>query len=126
MSILKIFKLVVILVILLGLLGCGSEDSSGPSANIEFTWGEFGTKSYGAPYVIFKIQHKGGDDIYSAHCDVMAMKGSSIMDTGFAYFADGGTIRSGENAQAEAVFFNLSSHSQYEIVEARGCTWLYR
>lgn len=116
----------IVLATLGSLAGCGSEDSSDPSANIEFTWGEFGTKSYGSPYVILKIKHNGGEDIYNASCDVRAMKGSSIMDTGFTYFADGGTIRSGESTQDEAIFFNLSSHSQYERVETSECTWLYR
>lgn len=121
------YKIAIVLVVLGSLLGCGgSDDNSDPSANIEFIWGEFGTKSYGSPYVVLKIKHNGGDDIYNASCDVRAMKGSSIMDTGFVYFADGGTIKSGESAQDEAIFFNLTSHSQYERVETSECTWLYR
>lgn len=38
---------------------------------------------------------------------------NTIIDTGFAYFANGGNIASGESAKAEAVFFELKSHDEY-------------
>jgi len=119
-------KLLLLLVVLTSLIGCGSDDSSEPNANVEFSFGEFGMKSFGAPFVVLHINHTGGNDIYNASCDVRAMQGSTIVDTGFAYFADGGTIKSGESAHDEAIFFNLSAHTQYETVETSECTWLYR
>lgn len=126
MNIKNVIKCTALVFFVSGLVACSDEGDSGSGADIEFSWGESATKSYGAPYVILHIMHKSGDDIYNASCDVRAMNGSSIMDTGFAYFADGGTIRSGESAQDEAIFFNLSSQSEYDRFETSDCTWLYR
>ncbi|MCK4297109.1 MAG: hypothetical protein KAX28_10695 [Candidatus Marinimicrobia bacterium] len=47
-------------------------------------------------------------------CDVQAKKGNLIIDSGFAYFANGGNIKVGESAQDEAIFFEINSHNDYD------------
>ena len=107
--------------------GCetSEKDKKPTGADISFTYGQFGYESYGSPSVEVVLKHNGGKDIYNASCDVKAIRGSAIVDTGFAYFADGATIKAGQSTTDKAIFFDLSSHEDYTTVESE-CDWLYR
>jgi len=110
------------------LVGCSDPEISpsatiGPSATIELEYTEFGVTSFGSRYVMMELRHINGDPIYNAGCDVYALDGVSILDTGFVYFADGATIKAGQNTSDKAIFFDLVSTDAYTVDSE--CTWLY-
>lgn len=112
------------LLLALILQGCSPLGSdSGPSATIELEFTGFGVTSYGSPYVTVELRHVKGDPIYNASCDVYALSGSTILDTGFAYFAGGSTIKAGQTTSEDAIFFNLNSSTAYSVDSE--CDWLY-
>ena len=76
-----------------------------------------GMKTYGSPFVTLTVKNTGNATGYNVSCDVQAIKGSLIVDDGFAYFAGGGDIKPGMSAVDEAIFFDLNSHSDYDRLE---------
>jgi len=118
------YKIIIILILsfLSSCGGGGDTAPAGPSANISFTYGAWGTKSYGAAFLPVTLHHNGGSAIYNASCDIQAMNGNIIVDTGFAYFANGGTITAGQSSVSEAIFFNNVAFTSTSV----SCTWLYR
>lgn len=118
-------KLTLLLLAVFLLSGCNSESSasSEPRATIELEFTGFGVKSYGSPYATVELRHIKGDPIYNASCDVYALNGSTIIDTGFAYFAGGSTIRAGQNTSKDAIFFDLNSSTEYSV--DADCDWLF-
>ncbi|MCD6579687.1 hypothetical protein J7L48_09435 [bacterium] len=114
-------RLIILFAVLLLLLlsTCGT----GPDFEIVKTVKE--TKSYGSPYVKITVRNIGDGIGYNVSCDVLAKRGNNIVDSGFAYFANGANIEPGESATDEAVFFDLSSHSNYDNLKYE-LDWLSR
>ena len=95
------------------------------TAEFSITSKSLGTKSYGSPYVTITFKNIGEETGYNVSCDVQAKKGNTIVDAGFAYFVNGGSISPGESAISEAIFFDLDSHSDYDKLEYE-LDWLTR
>ena len=76
-----------------------------------------GMTSYDCPKITITVKNTGNATGYNVSCDVQAIRGSTIIDDGFAYFASGGDIDPGMSAVDEAIFFDLSSHSDYDRLE---------
>jgi len=83
-----------------------------------------GTTEYGKPYTRIIIENVGAAVGYNVSCTVHAKQGNTIIDSGFAYFADGGDIEAGERAQEKAVFFGLSTFAGYKLKYS--LSWLER
>ena len=114
----RILFIVVILIIFLA--GCEKEADITDNfeyANFEVTNTTTGMTSYGCPYVKITVKNVGSKTGYNVSCTVKAFNGNTIIDTGFAYFADGSDIDPGESAIDDAIFFDLSSHNQYDRLE---------
>lgn len=95
-----------------------------PDLKVEFL--DFGTKSYGSPYVEVRLTWRGDHDIYNLGCDVRAYDNDgSIIDTGLAYAASGSTIQPNQIVLEEAVFTSLDSLDPIDQVDAE-CSWLDR
>ena len=109
----------IVIVFALFIAGCDSFFT----ADFEIVSKEFGTKSYGNPYVLITVKNIGRGTGYNVSCDVQAKRGGVIIDSGFAYFAGGGDITSGERASDEAIFFKLRSHREYDSLEYN-LSWL--
>lgn len=109
-------KFVLILFLLLVIFRCESllEPKEEKEAHFIITSKTTGIKSYGSPYVKITVKNDGDATGYNVSCDVQAKRGNLIVDSGFAYFANGGNIRVGESAQDEAIFFDLNSHNDYD------------
>ncbi len=71
--------------------------------------------TYGRPKVTIIVENTGRAVGYNVSCDIQAKKGDTIIDSGFAYFANGSDIDPGEKAQDEAVFFELTSLDGYQL-----------
>jgi hypothetical protein len=85
-----------------------------------------GMKSYDCPYIHIIVQNKGNRTGYNVACRAHVKDASNtIIDSGFAYFADGGDIRPGEKAEDDAILFNLSSLNDVKEI-AYDLTWLER
>jgi len=106
-------KLILLVLLLLIIFSCDSILEP-KEAHFIITSKTTGMKSYGSPYVKITVKNDGNVTGYNVSCDVKAKKGNMIVDSGFAYFANGGNISVGESAQDEAIFFNLDSHSDYD------------
>ncbi|MCF7808641.1 MAG: hypothetical protein K9M49_06410 [Candidatus Marinimicrobia bacterium] len=114
----KTFLLSFILLSLIFVNNCEEPEESNHSyPKFEITPTTAGVKSYGSPYVKITVKNTGNAIGYNVSCDVQAKRGNLIVDSGFAYFANGGNITPGESAVDEAIFFNLSSHSDYDNLE---------
>ena len=124
---LRIIQLSFTLTLILLLSGCGEDGLTGAEkeAKFEITSTSTGVKSYGAPYIIITVKNTGNATGYNASCDVQAKIGNTIIDAGFAYFASGGSISVGESAIDEAIFFDLTSHSDYDNLKYE-LDWLTR
>lgn len=72
-----------------------------------------GMTTFGSPTVTIIIKNTGSAVGYNVSCDIQAKKANTIIDSGFAYFANGGDIDPGEKAQDEAIFFELTSLDGY-------------
>jgi len=125
--------------LLLVLLGCDFIDTEDP---VSSSWGdgsstvqeratapnfrimsrESGMTDYGRPKVTIIVKNTGTETGYNVSCDVQAKKVDTIMDSGFAYFANGGDIDPGEKAQADAIFFDLTTLDGYKL--EYDLTWL--
>lgn len=73
-------------------------------------------KSYGSPYVEITVKNDGDATGHLVTCDVYAKKGNIIVDTALAIFAGGSSIKPGESAIDEAIFFDLDSNSDYDVL----------
>ena len=117
------------------LYGCDTGDSDtnpvfGATSNSAATSGpkftivdrEYGMTTYGRPKVTITVRNTGNATGYNVACDVQAKKNNTIIDSGFAYFANGGNIAPGEKAQEDAIFFELTSLDGYELTY--DLTWL--
>ena len=102
-----------LLSVVASLVGC-SELFPRDSLNVELI--EFTTRS-GRPAVTLKATNTGDYDLYNVYCDALAMSGSTAIDDAFLYFAYGATIKPGKSAQETGVWFNLSSHDQYQTID---------
>jgi hypothetical protein len=98
-----------------------------PEAKIEIvsvvpTW-----TSYNSPSLLITVKNTGTATGYNAHCDVQALDaaGTTIIDTADGFFAGLGNINVGQSTTDEAVFFELSSHSEYAQL-SYDCSWLTR
>ena len=106
--------------------GCDNPtESKSKKPNFTITSTTKGVKSYGSPFIRITVKNSGNATGYNVSCDVQAKRGDLIVDSGFAYFADGGNIAPGESAVDEAIFFDLSSHSDYDDLEYE-LDWLKR
>lgn len=94
-------------------------------AEFEVTSVTKGMKSYGSPFITLTVKNTGNATAYNVSCDVQAIKGTLIIDSGFAYFAGGNDIRAGMGAVDEAIFFDLESHSDYDRLEYE-LDWIQR
>jgi len=100
---------------LLILISCERDEPK--KAKYEIIGTTTGMKSYGSPFITITVKNTGNATGYNVACDVQAKKGSLIVDSGFAYFANGSDISPGESAKDEAIFFNLDSHNDYDKLE---------
>ncbi|MCK4578674.1 MAG: hypothetical protein KAU50_07780 [Candidatus Marinimicrobia bacterium] len=97
---------------------CGIlEPEEEKKAKVEVISTTKGMKSYNSPFITITIKNTGNATAYNVSCDVQAIRGNLIVDSGFAYFAGGGDIRPGMSAVDEAIFFDLESHSDYDRLE---------
>ncbi len=70
------------------------------------------------PCVAITIENVGDATGYDVSCRAYAKDSSeAVIDTGLAYFAEGGDIQPGEGAQDTAVFFHLFSWHKVGSVE---------
>lgn len=102
------------------LVGCGEFDSDPVSskssgAQFEIISKKQGETTYGAPTITITVENVGSTTGYNVSCDIQAKKGNTIVDSAFAYFANGGNIDPGEKAEDEAIFFKLDSLTGYEL-----------
>lgn len=111
-------------ILLLFLLEC-QKPTEPKEAKFVITGKEKGMTDYDCPYVLITVKNIGNATGYNVACRVHAKRDDTIIDTGFAYFADGGNIAPGESAQDDAVFFDLSSHSDYTSLKYE-LSWLTR
>ncbi len=108
------------------LAGCGIFEPDEPKEpSFAVTSTVKGMKDYGSPFVTITVKNIGNATGYNVSCDVLAKKGNLIVDSGFAYFANGASIDPGESAVDEAIFFDLDSHSDYDKLEYE-LDWLKR
>lgn len=100
-------------------LSCSSDNgdpvSSSGGAQFTIVSKKQGMTTYGAPKVTITVENIGSRTGYNVSCDVQAKQGDTIIDSGFAYFANGGDIDPGEKAQDDAIFFELTSLSGYQL-----------
>ena len=106
---------------------CDNEETLALPEEADFfiTSKTLGIKSYGSPFVTITVRNIGSATGYNVSCDVQAKVGNTIIDAGFAFFANGGNIISGESALDDAIFFKLESHSDYDSLEFE-LSWLTR
>lgn len=88
-----------------------------PDAHFVITATSAEMKSYGSPYILITVKNVGNKTGYLVSCDVYAKQGNVIVDTGFASFAGGNNIKSGESTSDDAIFWKLDSHDQYDTLE---------
>ena len=103
-----------IIVLTFASTGC---DENEKSADFEIVNISTGMTSYDCPYIEITVKNTGNKTGYNVSCDVKAISGSTIIDTGFAYFANGADIGAGMSAVDDAIFFDLSSHGDYDRIE---------
>ena len=109
--------------ILIFLYGCGGGGTTTPSASFQIISTVNGIKSYGSPFITITIKNVGDATGDFVRCNAQARNdANTIIDTGLAVFAGWGNIKPGESAQDEAIFFSLSSHSDYASV-TYDCSW---
>ena len=109
-----------IIIITIFSFSCGVDE-----AEFIITSKVLGIKSYGSPTVTITVKNIGNKTGYNVSCDVQAKRGNTIVDAGFAYFVNGGSIQPNESAIDEAIFFDLNSHSDYDRLEYK-LSWLER
>ena len=88
-----------------------------PDAHFVITATSAEVKSYGNPYILITVKNIGNKTGYFVSCDVYAKQGNVITDTATALFADGKNIRSGEKTSADAIFWKIDSHDEYDTLE---------
>lgn len=82
---------------------------------VTFTLVNFFKKSYGSPAANMRVTNtRNSGGIKSVYCNLYALKGSTIVDTAFVYFASGGTIKKGESAIDDGIFFDLDGFDDFE------------
>ena len=104
----------ILFVAVLVIAGC---DVLGNPARLTYELGEKGFMSYGSPYIEVTLFHEKGASIRNASCRLTARMGKEIVDTAFVYFADGGKIHAGDIVREKGIFFDLTSHDQYDAIE---------
>ena len=73
--------------------------------------------SYDCPVINITAKNVGDATGYDLTCDVIAIKEGSAIDTGFAFFGFGVYIFPGESITDKAIFFDLTSHDEYDTLE---------
>jgi hypothetical protein len=126
------FPTIIFLLLCLFVIGCSDnsdnsivtkENSDTGRTKVKIANTEFGFKSYGSPFVIITVKNVSSDTVYNVACNVNAKDSSNkIVDSGFAYFANGGKIVPNESAEAEAIFFKLKTFTGYDLKYE--VTWL--
>jgi len=119
------------------LLSCESSvsdpvsDSGGSSSESTAKGPEFtivtsvkGMTDFGSPKVTITVKNVGSEVGYNVSCNVNAKKNDTIIDSGFAYFANGNDIAPGEKAQDDATFFDLTTLDGYALIY--DLSWLER
>ena len=96
-----------------------------PDAHFVITATSAELSSSGTPYISITIKNIGNKTGWNVACTVYAKKGNFIVDTGRAFFAGLGSIRSGDKTSDDAFFFNLNSHDEYDTLEYE-LDWLTR
>ncbi len=78
-------------------------------------------------YINVNITNNCSEAIVNASCNVTALKGTTVLGTGFAYFSEGETISPGQSAQGGAIFFNVTKSTEFDQVSmsASNCSWSY-
>ena len=116
-----------ILVMLILVAGCEFDYPTGTvsgKANFIIMSRTSGRTVYNAPVMNIRVKNIGSGTGYNVSCSVKAKKGNLIVDSGFAYFADGGNINPREQAQDEAIFFKLTTLNNYKL--EYDLSWLER
>lgn len=133
-----VFRIVILTTIIICLLiGCESSVSdpvsdSGESSSESTAKGpKFtivtsvkGMTDFGRPKVTITVKNVGSEVGYNVACNVNAKKNDTIIDSGFAYFANGSDIAPGEKAQDDATFFDLTTLDGYALIY--DLSWLER
>jgi len=74
-----------------------------------------GMTTYDTPTMTLTVKNVGSAPGYNLSCDIQVKKGNTIIGSGWAYFAGGGDIDPGEQAQDEAIFRGLTSLANCEL-----------
>lgn len=96
-----------------------------PEEEVKFDLVEFTTGSGGKPAITLRARNTGDIDVYNVACDAYAVSGSRIVDTAFLYFANGGTIRTGQSTEETGTWFDLTSSTQFQSARW-DCSFLLR
>jgi hypothetical protein len=103
----------------------GNTSGLSEAAHFSITSKAIGFTREGLPCVSITVKNDSPRAGYNVACYVHAKSGAIIVDTGFAYFASGATIGPGESASDDAIFFKITSHSQYSMLTYE-LSWLSR
>lgn len=118
--------LAVMLIIVLLVSGC-KEKVAAPPPEAEFTVTGASAimTSFNRPAIRVTIKNTGNATGYNVGVTIQAISGNTIVDTGHAFPGDLGNIAPGQSAVDDAVFFNLTNHSDYTRTETE-IDWLTR
>jgi len=83
-----------------------------------------GSTLTGRPNVVMIVRNIGENTGYNVSCDIQVQRGNTIIGSGFAYFAGGGDIDPGQQAQDEAIFWGVESIADCQLTY--NLSWLER
>jgi len=121
----KIALFLVLIILFLINICCFPTEPKEKKAKFEITSMKKLMKDYGSPYILTIVKNTGNATGYNVSCTFQAFKNNIIIGTAHAFFAGLDNISPGQSAQDDAIFFDLSFHSDYDNL-THEISWLTR